>query len=155
MVQDTEKAPFFIDNEVIRLTQHGVWLADGIEITHEPTQKLFAKNIKKDLEGYYLKVGRETKRIEVEDTAYFVLRVEGDPLSGFRVLINDERREVLNPSSLKYRPGRLSCLVPCHDGFEEAKFLRSAYFDLLQYLQEDKSNYFLEIQKQKIILSRK
>ena len=154
-MSDSTQAPFFIDNEVIRLTQNGVWLADGIEITHEGTQKLFAKSLKKDGQGYYLQVGRETKRIEVEDTAYFVVRVDGDPLNGFKVLINDERQEALNPYTLKYRPGRLSCMIARAENLEEAKFQRAAYFDFLQNLREDGACYFLEIQKQKMILARK
>src|SRR4051794_32128958 len=83
-------APFFVDREVIVLTRNGVWLADGTEITHEPTAKLFARSLKKDERGYYLHIGRETKTIEVEDTAYFVTRIDGSPFEGFQLSINDE-----------------------------------------------------------------
>src|SRR5689334_18442225 len=93
--------PFgFTDNEVIRLTSNGVWIADGYEITHDPTRKLFAKSLVKDEKGYYLHIGRETKRIEIEDTAYFVHRVDGDAGTGFELWLNDEQRERLKPETL-------------------------------------------------------
>lgn len=148
-------APFFVDNEIIRLTRNGIWIADGHEITHEPTRRLFAKSVQRDKNGYFLKIGRETKRIEVEDTAYFVHRVDRTPDGSIELLINDETREVLDPSTLAYKPGRLTCGLHRGDRGEEAKFLHSAYFDLLRDLQEDGSGYFLQIGKSKIILSRK
>lgn len=151
----TQNAPFFVDNEVIVLNRQGIWLADGIEITHEPTRKLFSHSLTRDAEGYFLKVGRETKRITVEDTPYFVLRVDGTPAAGFELLLNDECRERLDPLSLAYRPGRLTCRVKQSSAMEsEAKFLHAPYFDLLRYLNEKHGIYFLEIQGKKAILAR-
>ncbi len=135
-------APFFSDPEVIVLTKNGIWLADGMEITHEPTRRLFSKSLKKKESGYYLSIGRETKDITVEDTAYFVLRIDGNPESGYELLLNDETREPLKAQTLLYRPGRLTCRIK--DGTEEAKFLHSAYFDLLKDLQEDATSYYLD-----------
>lgn len=154
-------APFFVDNEVIRLTKNGIWIADGVEISHEPTRKLFARSLKHDQEGYFLHVGRETKRIHVEDTAYFVTRVEGRPDGEVELWLSDESREILVPETLSYRPGRLTCRVRRDSGSteEEAKFLHAAYFDLLRHLQEDDQNYFLlfgrEPRAKKIVLSAK
>jgi hypothetical protein len=143
-MNQTETAPFFVDNEVIVLTRNGIWLADGTEISHIPTRKLFARSLKKDENGYALHIGRETKRIQVEDTAYFVQRWDGNldsdtPLS---LTLNDETQENLDPKSLNYRPGRLTCKIK--SATEEAKFLHSAYFDLLRFLQEDQKGYYLE-----------
>lgn len=135
-------APFFVDREVIVLTRSGVWLADGVEISHEPTRRLFARSLKKEPDGYYLHIGRETKRIEVEDTAYFVLRLDGDLSQGLRLTLNDETQEDLDPQTIHYRPGRLVCKIK--KGQEEAKFLHAPYFDLLKNLQEDDTAYFLE-----------
>lgn len=144
MTTDTPnaQAPFFVDREVIILTKNGIWLADGTEITHEPTRRLFAKSLKKDENGYFLEIGRETKRIEVEDTAYFVHRLDGDPISGYVLWLSDETQEKLKPETISYRPGRLSCGIKSNQ--EEAKFLHAPYFDLLKSLQEDKTSYFLE-----------
>src|SRR5689334_11837061 len=110
MVKPNETG-FFVDNEVIILSKNGVWMADGIEISHEPTRRLFARSLKKESDGYYLHIGRETKRIQVEDTPYFVHLLDGDPLKGFELVLSDESREKLEPPSLHYKPGRLVCKV--------------------------------------------
>ncbi len=150
---NSENAPFFVDNEVITLTKNGIWIADGHEITHEPTRKLFARSLVREPDGYTLKIGRETKKINVEDTAYFVVRVNGESGQGYQVLLNDESEELLKPETLKYKPGRLTCLIK--KGAEEAKFLHAPYFDLLKELKEDSKQYFLVIQGQSYALSQK
>ena len=142
--------PFFVDNEVIVLTKNGIWLADGIEISHEPTRRLFAKSLIKGQNGYHLHIGRETKDIYVEDTAYFIHRIEGAPETGYKLWINDETQESLDPTTLKYQPGRLTCKIKngtrngTEKGTEEAKFLHSAYHDLLKELKQDSASYYLE-----------
>ena len=143
----TGNAPFFVDNEVITLTRNGIWIADGVEISHEPTRRLFARSLKRDDQGYSLHVGRETKRINVEDTAYFVVRVDGEPAHGFELTLSDESRETLDPRTLSYRPGRLICRIKNEKSpdAEDAKFLHAPYFDLLRHLEEDAQGYFLKI----------
>ncbi len=148
-----QNAPFFVDNEVIELTADGVWIADGIEISHDPTRELFARSLKwSDKDKYYLHIGRETKTIDVKDTAYFVQRIDGNPEDGFEVLINDRITERLKPETLRFRPGRLTCRIQRQGRSEEAKFLRSAYMDLLRHLQQDERGYFLTLQNQRIHL---
>lgn len=140
---DPTNAPFFVDNEVIQLTKNGVWIADGTEITHEPTRKLFARSLVRDSKGgYSLVIGRETKAIEVEDTAHFVIRVDGTPKLGVSLTLSNETQEPLQPGTLNYRPGRLTCLIK--NGTEEAKFLHAPYFDLLKHLEEDSNAYYLK-----------
>lgn len=148
---NAENAPFFVDTEVIVLNRNGLWLSDGQEISHEPTRRLFAKILKRDAQGYFLQIGRETKRITVEDTAYFIHRIDGSPERGFELWLNDETRERLEPSTLSYRPGRLACRIK--SGQEEAKFLHAPYFDLLQHLEENRDGYFLKIQGQNVRLA--
>ena len=131
-----------VDREVIVITRNGVWLADGVEISHEPTRRLFARSLKKDKDGYTLHIGRETKRIQVEDTAHFVQRIDGNLNEKIQLTLSDESTEILDPSTLIYKPGRLTCAI--HSGQDEAKFLHAPYFDLLKHLQEDASTYFLE-----------
>ena len=104
-----KNAPFFVDREVIVLSKNGVWIADGVEITHEPTRKLFAKSLKKEKDGYHLHIGRETKKINVEDTAYFVIRIDGNSADGFLITLNDDSQETLDWATLSYQPGRLVC----------------------------------------------
>jgi hypothetical protein len=141
----------YVDTEVIRLTKNGVWLADGHEITHEPTLRLFAKSLKRDEKSYFLHIGHEMKRIEVEDTAYFIERIEGAPSEGYTLFLNDGTSEKLNPQSLKYQTGRLTCLV--HQGEDEAKFLSIPYMELLKQAEEDDQGYFLLIEEKRIPLA--
>lgn len=156
-MSENQNAPFFIDREVIILSKNGVWIADGSEITHEPTRRLFARSLKKDAEGYFLHIGRETKKIQVEDTAYFVHRLDGTSEAGYTLLLNDETSERLDPETLNYRPGRLTCKIK--NQTEEAKFLHAPYFDLLKNLQENSNSYFLEFgpkqKRQLITLSKR
>lgn len=146
-------APFFVDNEVIILNENGIWIADGYEITHEPTRKLFSKSLRKHAAGYRLEIGKETKVIDVKDTAYFIRQVDGNSNQGYMIWVSDDLRETLKPETLKYRPGRLTCTVERHGQLEEAKFLHAPYFDFLKDLKEDKSGYFLEILNKKYYLA--
>ena len=133
--------PPYEDREVIVLTQDGIWIADGSEITHEPTRRLFARSLKKDAEGYFLSIGRETKRIEVQDTAYFVERFVTD--SPLTIHLSDGTQEILDPSTLKYSPGRLTCRIK--NSTEEAKFLRVPYYEILRDLEESSEEIGKEI----------
>lgn len=135
--------------ETILVKANGEWWADGREITHLPTLRLFQRSLKKDKNGYFLQIGKETKPIEVEDTAYFVEAIHGSPLEGFTLQLSDQTQELLNPTQLSFRPNRL--IYRTQSG-ENAKFLRRPYLDLLNYLEEENSTYFLLIEGQKIIL---
>ncbi len=153
MTATSENAPFFVDTEVLRLTKNGIWFSDDTEISHEPTRKLFARSLRRDEKGYFLSIGRETKRIEVEDTAFFVIRVEHSSAAVPEIVLSDETTERLDPQTLSYRPGRLTCRVK--NGAEEAKFLHSPYFDLLRDLHEDQDAYFLTFGPKRIEILRK
>ncbi len=135
--------PGYVDTEVVKLTRNGVWLANGQEISHEPTGRLFGKCLRRDDQGYFIQIGREYKRIVVEDTPFFVSSLDGDPRTAIWVCLSDETREKLDPLTLAYRPGRLTCRVK--GGEEEAKFLSAPYFELLRDLQEDPKGYYIVI----------
>jgi hypothetical protein len=152
---ETKNAPFFVDKEVIVLNQNGIWLSDGQEITHEATRKIFSKNLKKDVQGYFIQIQHETKYIQVEDTAYFVTRVDGEPGMGFTITLSDETQEKLNAQTLHYRPGRLTCEIKRSGNRERAKFLHAPYFDFLKHLEEDDKSYFIVIEKNRIELASK
>jgi hypothetical protein len=146
------------DREVILLTKDGIWLADGSEITHEPTRKLFARSLKRDSNGYFLSIGRETKRISVEDTAFFIETFEtesapsgSDNQDTIVLQLSDGTREILIPETLKYSPGRLTAGVK--SGNEEAKFLRAPYHQILREVEEINGRYVLRIGGKRIQLT--
>ncbi|MCM2276541.1 MAG: hypothetical protein NDJ89_00505 [Oligoflexia bacterium] len=142
---------FWIESdEELVLDRYGTWLANGIEITHELTRQAFSRKIQKDDHGYYIQLAYEKKRVTVEDTAYFIRRLDGSPEKGFELRISDDTREPLNPATLEYRSGRLVCRL---QRGEAARILYPAYMDLMRHLQEDAQGYYLLIQGNRIGLS--
>src|SRR5688572_22506607 len=88
----------------IRVTARGVWL-HGAEPLHPKVQRLFEKSVRIDAHGaYQLRIEFRTAPIEVEDTAFFVRRTELDVTDGrlmrVRLVLSDEREEMLDPTTL-------------------------------------------------------
>src|SRR5262245_42254867 len=128
----------FVDHEELVLSLNGVWLSNGEEVTHEETVRAFHRHLGKDEDGWFIRIGRDFKRVRVEDTAYFVTRIEGAPAQGYRVFLSNGATEPLNAQTLNYRPGRLVCRLRSGD---EAKFLSVPYVELLKHLEEDQNSY--------------
>ena len=130
--------PYF-DQEIITLTRNGEWLADGEPITHERTVIAFQSHLFRSLDekGWEIRIGRERKTIEVEDTAFFVRLIQGSPEAGYQLYLTDGTQQPLVPETLKYSPGRLSCIIHCKRiggaGTAEARFLRSPFYELLSH----------------------
>lgn len=140
------ETPLFVDRETIRLTANGTFLSDGEEITHARTVEAFHRFLDRDDEGYFIRIGRDFKRIEVEDTARFVSDIAWSGLEGNAVVeltLLDGTRERLDPETLAYRPERLTCRV--RGGKEEAKFLRKPYLELLMNALADRDGYSIAI----------
>jgi hypothetical protein len=152
----TEDTSFFGIYEDLILTKNGLWLSNGEEITHERTCLAFSKNLFRCKEGFQIRLGPERKNVHVEDTLYFVTAMEGEPTLGFTLTLNDGRKLELDATTLNYRPGRLTCKVyhPNEQTHEEAKFLTSAYYELLKYLDNSVDGFFVTIDGKKIILSK-
>jgi hypothetical protein len=138
--------PLFIDRETIRLTKDGVFLSDGEEISHARTVGAFHRHLGRDDEGWFIRIGRDFKRIEVEDTARFVSGIEWSGAEGnasVELTLLDGTRERLDPETLTYRTDRLTCRV--RGGKEEAKFLRKPYLELLMRALAEGDGYALSI----------
>ncbi len=139
---------FFGIHENLILTRNGTWLSNGEEITHPKTLLAFSRNLYRCKDGFELRIGTEKKTVHVEDTLYFVKSVEGDPAIGYSLNLNDGRTLELDPGSLRYRPGRLTCKVPHpnENTGEEAKFLSVAYYELLRHLEPEDGGFRLTIE---------
>lgn len=139
----------FIDRETILLSAEGKFLSDGEEITHERTVAAFHKHLGHDEEGYFIEIGRDFKRIEVEDTARFVQAIHWSSESQIELELLDGTTERLRPETLRLRDERLTCLVK--DEKEEAKFLRAPYleFFLKAHLQEEAGKFHVVIAEKK------
>jgi hypothetical protein len=146
---------FFGLYEDLILTKNGIWLSNGEEITHEKTVLAFSRNLHRCKEGYEIRIGTEKKNVHVEDTLFFVTALEGDPSIGYTLKLNDGRFLELDPESLRYKPGRLTCLVPHpNEGTrEEAKFLTQSYYEILNHLEANEAGFQLTIEG-KVILFR-
>lgn len=149
------EGPYFSENERIVLRADGLWIADGQEITHGETCRAFFRFLQRDSDGYFLQIGRETKRIEVEDCAFFITRIEGTPQDGYALMLSDGTQVSLDPANLRYRPGRLTSRIMTRLGEAEARFLRGPYFELLSHLEENEQGYYLNFGGTQVILARK
>jgi hypothetical protein len=129
---------------LIRLDKEGRWFHEGVEITHKLTADLFSRSVHKNPDGgYMLVVGAEWSPIEVEDTPFMVRRVE---LDGDRAVIrlNDGTEEELDAGTLRVGDENvLYCDVK--DGEYPARFLRPAYYQLMQGLTETDDGYAVRI----------
>jgi len=146
---------FFGIHEDIILTKDGIWLSNGEEITHPGTLAGFARNIYRCKDGFEIRLGNERKTIHVEDTIYFILGLDGTPAAGFTLRLNDGRTVKLEAGTLQYRPGRLTCKVPHpqEQTHEEAKFLTTAYYELLKHVEKTKRGFEITIEGSKILLA--
>ena len=152
-----EEAPGILGTfEDLILSRNGVWLSNGEEVSHERTCLAFSRNLFRCKEGFEIRLGPETKTVHVEDTLYFVTGMEGDPSIGFNLRLNDGRTVELDPTTLGYRPGRLTCKVfhPNEKTHEEAKFLTGAYYELLKHLESSADGFFIEIEGHQITLGK-
>ncbi len=145
MEQGSQGGRFQYKGGEIRLDKEGRWFHDGVEITHKLTRDLFSRNIKRDPSsgGYILEIGSEWSPVTVEDTPFMVRRVD---VNGERAIafLNDNTREDLDLGSLRVGGGNvLYCDVK--DGLYPARFLRPAYYQLMQRLTETETGYAVKV----------
>lgn len=123
----------FIDNETIRITKDGVWLSNGEPITHAKTLEAYNRFLGRDSDGYFVEIGNNFKRIEVEDTPYFVRLAWRDDDGKLRGMLTNGNEIEIDPAALNLKGQRLS--IPIFEGKEEAKFLPQAYHWVLMNLE--------------------
>ncbi len=130
-----------------------------MEITHERTRRLFAKNICRGPSGAYcVRVGGESAEVVVEDTPYTVrsVTVRKGPdgrAEDYILHLNDETQESLAPGSLTVSAENvLYCRVK--NGAERARFLRAAYYQICAGLEYDETldRYRLPLRDGKITI---
>jgi hypothetical protein len=141
---------YAIESHTIRFGKDGRWYADGDLITNERIAALFSRHVTRGDDGaYWLVVGDERARIEVEDTPFVVVRVDGDPENGFRVGLNDGSSEPLAGDSLRLgEDDVLSCAVK-GDRYR-ARFLRPAQLELLSHARPEGSGFVLPLARGRV-----
>lgn len=134
-----------IESHAIRLGRDGRWYADDEPIANRRIAALFSRHVTRGADGdWWLVVGDERARIVVEDTPFFVVRVDGSPEAGFTVGLSDGSAEPLAAASLCVGDADvLYCDVK--DGAYRARFLRPAQAELLSHVVAEDGRFLLPL----------
>lgn len=137
--------------EEIKLDERGKWTHEGLDFENPKIIRLFNRSVGRTEGGtWVLEVGRFTYPITVEDTGFFVERLDlghSPPM----MKLSDETVEQLEPETLEYREhGKLYCRVK--DGAFRARFKKPAYYELIDYLEETEGNIVVNINGKQIVL---
>ncbi|MDQ1335616.1 MAG: uncharacterized protein QG552_2566 [Thermodesulfobacteriota bacterium] len=154
MTEQRESIPpclIFIDKE-------GRWYHQGAEMIRREFIRLFYQNMELDPEGRYLINWGDTRcYVDVEDTAFVVKRVSFEPTDGqrpsrFQIHLSDDTEEALAPGTLHVGNDHvLYCKVK--SGAFPARFNRAAYYQLAEFIEEDRRGYFLAITGQRYYIT--
>lgn len=115
----------------------GRWYADDEPVTHPRLARLFSRYLRRTPSGgYEIWIDdRYHAEVEIEDTPYVVTAVEIDESGRCSIDLNDGTTELLDPGGLQVgNDNVLYCRVK--NGTERARFLRSAYYQLAQWIEE-------------------
>jgi hypothetical protein len=126
-----------ISSGKIKFGKDGLWYSDDEVIPNQAIRRLFSRTLIVTPEGRArLELGEDKADVIIEDTPWVVTRVDGDASTGFRVTLNDETIEPLDPASLRIGADNvLYCRVK--SGLHEARFLRPAYYELTRHAETD------------------
>ncbi len=124
-----------ISSGKIRFGRDGLWYSDDEVIPNHAIRRLFSRTLQVLPDGRgRLELGEDRADVVIEDTPWVVTHVEGDPRSGFSVVLNDETREPLDPATLSVGADDvLYCAVK--GGAHRARFLRPAYYALMRHVE--------------------
>lgn len=140
---------------LIYIDKEGHWYHEGAEMIHREFIRLFYNNMELDSLGRYVIVWKGQRcYVEVEDTAFVVLRVvwqekgKEDGKERFILSLSDDTQEELMPDTLYVgRDNVLYCSVK--NRTFPARFNRAAYYQLAAYVEEEKGVYYLPLNGQR------
>lgn len=124
----------------IHFGKDGWWYANDERIQNQRINTLFSQCLHQTAAGSYeIVLGRDRADVEIEDTPYVVTQVTGYSNQGVIVRLNDKSEETLAPQTLSIGDNDvLYCRVK--DQEHPARFLRSAYYQLTEYIHEDEKS---------------
>jgi len=119
----------------IRFGKDSRWYCDGEPIANRAICRLYARAMTVGSDGRArLQLGEDRAEVEIEDTPWVVTGIDGDPARGFTLVLNDETREPLDPTTLRVSAEHVPyCRVK--DGRYEARLLRNAYYALVRHAE--------------------
>ncbi len=128
----------------ILIKADGKWYHKGAEIIRKDIINFFYEHLELDEKGRYIISWRNEKCIvDVEDTAFFVQRVDKIE-DGFLLYLSDGTQERLDPETIYVgKENILYCKVK--RGKFPARFLRPAYYQIADYIEEENGRYFITI----------
>jgi uncharacterized protein len=144
------RAGFYaVESGKISFRKDGNWYSDEERIDNLRIALLFSQSIRQNPDGsWFLQVAEERAPITVEDTPYVVKSVDpigDDGKGGFVLILNDDTREALDPSTLEIGAENV-LYARVKGGTLRARFLRPAYYHLSANFQSDASGgFFIQI----------
>lgn len=130
--------------ESIRLHADGRWTHEGCDFENERVVKLFSRSVGRTAGGtWVLEIGRFTYPIEVDDTGYFVDKIDISEMPP-TLEISDTSKETLDLSTISYDTGgRLYCTIK--NGAFRARFKRHPYYKLADLMREEDGRIVLAL----------
>jgi hypothetical protein len=128
---------YSIHTSKLTFRSDGRWYADEDPVLHERLARLFSRYVRrKPSGGYEIWIDeRYHADVDIEDTLYVVTAADADAAGHFTVDLNDGTTELLNADSLQV--GAKDVLYCCvKNGSERARFLRAAYYQLANFIEE-------------------
>src|SRR5258707_9672153 len=117
----------------IRFAKDGRWYCDDEVIPNKAICRLYARAMTVGDDGVArLELGEDKAQVTIEDTPWVVTQVDGDPTTGFTLVLNDETRERLRPATLRVGADHV-LYARVKDGRHEARFLRPPHYELLRH----------------------
>ena len=135
---------------LIHIDKEGRWFHKGAEIIRREFVQFFYQHMEMDIYGRCI-ISWQGERcyVEVEDTPFVVWRTtfkdhqQSDP-QGFILLLSNDSEEMLSPETLYVgEKNVLYCEVKDH-AFP-ARFARSAYYQLADFMDEEDGRYFIPL----------
>lgn len=130
-----EAPPLIIDAE-------GNWYEGTVEILHEGIRRYLFSLLRWDpAQGFVVRSGPQTRRVNVADAPFVVLRTtprreRQGAVTDYSLLLSDRTEEVLDPDTLHWGKGnRLYCSI--RGGAFRARFSLPAYLQLAWNVEED------------------
>ena len=137
----------------IRIDKEGNWYYQDLPIINKKIYLYLNQCLSQEPSGrYILSMNGENCYLEVEDTPFVIQEVVASPNpdhpTSLLLKLNDGTEETLRVG----QDDVLYCKVK--EARYEARFLRSAYYQLAQFLQQDEKGYYLLVEENKTYLQQ-
>lgn len=121
----------------ISFGKDGWWYANDERIQNRRINLLFSQHLRRTPNNdYEIAIGWDRVTVVIDDAPFVITRVTADPNQQLILRLNDESEELLDPTTLSIGENNvLYCRVK--GGEHPARFLRPAYYQLAEYMQEN------------------